>query len=132
MYFADESSGDGIDAALGWNQGCVERFLAEYKKRPCLAIYRDGPRVSVVSGYSPATAQAELPDSVLEDGDYLVAELQADETWKVVSWQKFDCLSEQARSDMARIFGGRWLEYRAREACRARHPAGKMLQAASS
>lgn len=132
MYFADESRGDGIDDALAWTKSCVDSFLAGYKKKTCLAIYLDGTRVSVVSGHSPATARAELPDSVFENGDYLVVELRLDGTWRVVDRQGFGCLSEQARADMARIFGGRWLEGRAREACRARHPAGKMLQAASS
>ena len=116
MYFPDTSTGDGIDGALAWNQSCVDSFLAGYEKKTCLAIYRDGPRVSVVSGHSPATARAELPDSVFENGDYLVVELRFDGTWRVVDRQKFDYLSEQARSDMARIFGGRWLEDRAREA----------------
>lgn len=109
MYFADTSTGDGIDLALAWIQSCVDSCLAKFERGVFLAIYRDDPRVSVVSGYSRATARAELPDSVFEDGDYLVAELRPDKTWKVVSWQKFDYLSKQARSDMARIFGGRWL-----------------------
>ena len=132
MYFPDYSSGDGIDGALAWTQSCVDSCLAKFERGVFLAIYLDVPRVSVVSGYSPANAQAKLPDSVFERGNYLVAELQIDNTWKVVDRQGFAWLTEQAMHDIAQYKGGRWLNAKALQACKARHPAGKMLQAASS
>lgn len=132
MYFSDQSTGDGIDLALAWIQSCVDSCLAKFERGVFLAIYLDGPRVSVVSGYSSATAQAELPDSVFEDGDYLVAELQTDKTWKVVDRQGFACLTEKAMHDLAQYKGRSWLYDKALQACMDSHPAGKKLQAASS